>query len=57
MDRNQEVGFKHVESEITFRHPGGNVKQAVGRIHLELEEVSKLKTEMGVISLPGGLKP
>ena len=57
VDRNQEVGFKQVESEATFRHPGGNVKQAVGRISLELEEASRLKREMGVISVQVGLKP
>lgn len=30
MARNQEVGFKHVEFEMSFRLPSGNVKQAWG---------------------------
>lgn len=30
MDGNQEFGFKHVEFEISFTHPGENVKLAAG---------------------------
>lgn len=34
MGRSQEFGFKHVEFEIAFGHPGGNVRQAVGHTGL-----------------------
>lgn len=46
LDRNQEVGFKYFEFEISCRHPGGNVKQAVGHMSLGLEETLRLKVEM-----------
>lgn len=45
-DGNQKFGFKYAEFEISFSYLGAQVKQAVGHMTLDLEEMSGLKTEM-----------
>lgn len=56
MDRNQAFVFEHVEFEISFRHPGGNVKQAVGHMRLELEEMCSLERDVGVTSVTKAMR-
>lgn len=36
---NQEMSFGHVKFELPIRHPGRNVKQAVGYVCLKLGRV------------------